>query len=45
MSSLVLAVAGTVALVVCVFCLIVLHIVPSKVQPVRDRQFIWNDAL
>ena len=42
MFSLLLAVAGTVALGVCVFCLIALHIVPTKVQPVRDPVSLYG---
>lgn len=42
MSSSVFAIVGTVALAVCVFCLLALHFVPSGVNPLRDPVSLYG---
>jgi len=42
MLSLVFAIVGTVALAVCVFCLIVLHLVPSGIHPMSDPVSLYG---
>lgn len=42
LNSSVFAVVGTIALAVCVLCLIVLHLVPSGLYPVRDPVSLYG---
>ncbi len=42
MASQVFAIVGTIGLVVCVGCLITLHLVPSKVQPIHDPVSLYG---
>src|SRR2546423_665539 len=38
----IIAIAGTLALTICVLCLIILHLIPSELNPVRDPVSLYG---